>query len=49
MNRKKLIYGRQATLDKWIETNKEKGYRLYRRITDYLANGKKVYIAVLEK
>lgn len=26
MNRKKLVYGRQATLDKRIETNKEKGY-----------------------
>ena len=23
-NRKKLVYGRQATLDKWIETYKEK-------------------------
>lgn len=32
---KKLVYGRQSTLDKQIETYKEKGYRLYRRITDY--------------
>lgn len=47
--RKKLVYGRQATLDKWIENNKEKGYRLCRRITDYWKNGKRVYIAELEK
>lgn len=48
-NRKKLVYGRQATLDKWIETYKEKGYRLCSRITDYWKNGKVVYIAELEK
>lgn len=48
-NRKKLVYGRQATLDKWIETYKDKGYRLCRRITDYWKNGKVVYIAELEK
>lgn len=34
-NRKKLVYGRQATLDKLIETYKEKGYHLCRRITEY--------------
>lgn len=48
-NRKKLVYGRQATLDKWIESYKEKGYRLCRRITDYWKNGKRVYIAELIK
>lgn len=48
-NRKKLVYGRQETLDKWIETYKEKGYRLCRRITDYWKNGKRVYIAELIK
>lgn len=48
-NRKKLVYGRQETLDRWIETYKEKGYRLCRRITDYWKNGKVVYIAELEK
>lgn len=48
-DRKKLVYGRQETLDKWIETCKEKGYRLCRRITDYWKNGKVVYIAELEK
>ena len=48
-NRKKLVYGRQATLDKWIENYKEKGYHLRRRITDYWKNGKRVYIAELEK
>lgn len=48
-NRKKLVYGRQATLDKWIVTYKKKGYRLRRRITDYWENGKVVYIAELEK
>lgn len=48
-NHKRLVYGRQATLDKWIETYKEKGYRLCRRITDYWKNGKVVYIAELEK
>lgn len=47
--RKKLVCGRQATLDKWIETYKEKSYRLCRRITDYWKNGKVVYIAELEK
>lgn len=47
--RKKLAYGRQTTLDKWIEIYKEKGYRLCRRITDYWKNGKRVYIAELEK
>ena len=47
--RKKLVYGRQATLDKWIENYKEKGYRLCRRITDCWENGKVVYIAELEK
>ena len=49
LERKKLVYGRQATLDKWIETYKDKGYRLCRRITDYWKNGKVVYIAELEK
>lgn len=49
LNRKKLVYGRQATLDKWIETYKEKGYLLRRRITEYWKNGKVVYIAELEK
>ena len=49
LNRKKLVYGRQSTLDKWIETYKDKGYRLRRRITDYWKNGKVVYIAELEK
>lgn len=48
-DRKKLVYGRQTTLDKYIETYKEKGYRLCRRITDYWKNGKKVYIAELER
>ena len=48
-NRKKLVYGRQATLDKLIETYKEKGYHLCRRITEYWRNGKKVFIAELEK
>lgn len=48
-NRKKLIYGRQATLDKYIVEHQAKGYRLCRRITDYWKNGKKVYIAELEK
>lgn len=48
-NRKKLVYGRQATLDKWIETYKEKGYHLCRRITEYWRNCKKVFIAELEK
>ena len=48
-NRKKLVYGRQSTLDKWIENYKEKGYRLCRRITDYWKNGQRVYIAELEK
>lgn len=48
-DRKKLVYGRQSTLDKWIETYKKKGYRLYRRITDYWKNGKRVYIAELIK
>lgn len=47
--RKKLVYGRQSTLDWWIETYKEKGYRLCRRITDYWKNGKVVYIAELER
>lgn len=46
---KKLVYGRQATLDKQIEVCKEKGYRLCRRITDYWKNGKIVYIAELVK
>lgn len=48
-NRKKLVYGRQSTLDKYIEVYKAKGYRLCRRITDYWKNGKVVYIAELEK
>lgn len=48
-NRKKLVCGRRATLDQRIETYKEKGYRLRRRITDYWKNGKVVYIAELEK
>ena len=48
-DRKKLVYGRQATLDKWIEIYKEKGYRLCRRITYYWKNGKTVYIAEFEK
>lgn len=48
-NRKRLVYGRQETLDRWIETYKEKGYRLCRRITDYWKNGKRVYIAELVK
>lgn len=48
-NRKRLVYGRKSTRDKWIETYKEKGYCLCRRITDYWKNGKKVYIAELEK
>lgn len=48
-NRKRLVYGRQETLDRWIETYKEKGYRLSRRITDYWKNGKIVYIAELVK
>lgn len=37
------------TLDKWIETYKEKGYHLRRRITEYWRNCKKVFIAELEK
>lgn len=48
-NRKRLVYGRQTTLDKYIEAYKAKGYRLCRRITDYWKNGKVVYIAELEK
>lgn len=48
-DRKKLVYGRQATLDKWVEAYKEKGYRLSRRITDYWKNGDTVYIAEMIK
>lgn len=48
-NRKKLVYGRQTTLDKCIETYKDKGYRLCRRITDYWKNGDTVYIAEMIK
>lgn len=47
--RKRLVYGRQETLDKWIETYNEKGYRLCRRVIDYWKNGKRVYIAELIK
>lgn len=48
-NRKKLVYGRQATLDKYIARYKAKGWRLRMTQVDYWKNGKKVYIAELEK
>ena len=47
--RKKLVYGRQATLDKYIARYKAKGWRLRMSQVDYWKNGKKVYIAELEK
>lgn len=47
--RKKLIYGRQATLDKYIARYKAKEWRLRMTQVDYWKNGKVVYIAELEK
>lgn len=46
---KRLVYGSQATLDKRIEQYKTKGWILRMTQIDYWANGKKVYIAELEK
>lgn len=48
-DRKKLVYGRQATLEKHIAQHLAKGWRLRMTRTDYWKNGKKVYIAELEK
>lgn len=48
-NYKKLVYGRKTTRDKYIRKYQDKGWRLRMTKTDYWANGKKVYIAELEK
>lgn len=48
-NYKKLVYGRKTTRDKYIRKYQDKGWRLRMIKTDYWANGKKVYIAELEK
>lgn len=47
--RKRLIYGRQSTLNKYIAQYQAKEWRLRMMQVDYWANGKKVYIAELEK
>lgn len=47
--RKRLIYGRQSTLEKYIAQYQAKGWRLRMMQVDYWKNGKKVYIAELEK
>lgn len=47
--RKKLVYGTQQTLDKQIEAFKAKGWRLAMSQICYGANGKKTFIAELEK
>lgn len=48
-DRKRLVYGRQATLERYISRHLAKGWRLRMTRTDYWKNGKKVYIAELEK
>lgn len=48
-NRKRLVYGRQKTRDKYIVQYQSKGWRLCMTQTDYWKNGKVVYIAELEK
>lgn len=48
-DRKKLVYGRQKTRDKYIVQYQDKGWRLRMTQTDYWKNGKVVYIAELEK
>lgn len=47
--RKRLVYGRKPTRDKYIREYQAKGWRLRMTQTDYWKNGKKVYIAELEK
>lgn len=47
--RKRLVYGRQATLEKHIARHLAKGWRLRMTRTDYWVNGKRVYIADLDK
>ncbi len=48
-NRKYLVYGRKSTRDKYIREYQAKGWWLRMTQTDYWKNGKKVYIAELEK
>lgn len=48
-NRKRLVYGRKPTRDRYIREYQAKGWRLRMTQTDYWKNGKRVYIAELEK
>lgn len=48
-DRKRLVYGRKPTRDRIIQEYQASGWRLCMVKTEYWPNGKKIYIAELEK